>query len=68
MVASDVVMELLPKFLDSIDPRLLRRLEKDMELRIVFQPGVRQVGFMDNGVIGNKDNFSGTAVSAFEVL
>ena len=68
VVSRNVVMELFPEFFDVVNPRLIRRLEQDLELRIMVQPGLCQVGFVDDVVIGNEDNLSGTAVSAFEVF
>ncbi len=54
MVACDVTMVLFPEFLDVVHPGLIARLEKDVELRVMFQPGLRQVGFVDDVVIGNE--------------
>ena len=68
MVARDVVMELFPKLFNIVDPWLIGRLEEYFELRVMFQPSLRQVRFMDDVVIGDEDDFSGTSVGPLEML
>ena len=65
MIACDVVVKLFPKFLDVVYPGLISRLEKYFELRVMFQPGEREVGFVDDVVVGNEDDFPGTSVGSF---
>lgn len=68
VVASDVVMELFPEFFDIVHPRLIGRLEKYFELWIMVHPGLCQVGFVDDVIIGDEDDFSSTSIGPFEVL
>ena len=68
MIACDVVMELFPEFFNVVYPRLIGWLKKHVELRMMFQPSLGEVGFMDDVIIGNEDNFSGTSVGALEMF
>lgn len=68
MVARDVVMKLFPQLLDIVDPRLISGLKQYFELGIMFQPGLRQVRFMDDVIIGDENDFSGAAVSTLEMF
>ena len=54
MVPGDGVVHLLPQPLDFIDPRVVGRLEQDLEFLVGRQPALDHLALVDDVVVGDE--------------
>ena len=68
VVTGDGIVHCFPQSLDDIDPRVVDRLEQQLELAVLGKPAARRAALVDDVVVEDEDDSFGAAIAPAQVF